>query len=82
MASRARREQQLITRDDGDYCFYCGAQFGQPDLLSSLPVQRTFDHIIPVSEGGTGRLDNSVLAYGPCNGNRGNKLFLDFCQSA
>jgi len=80
MTGRAHREQQLISRDDGDYCFYCGTQFGQLDVLSSRPICRTFDHIIPVSAGGTGRLDNFVLACERCNIHRGSKPFPDFCQ--
>lgn len=50
---------------DGYQCQYCGEQFQSEDL--------TFDHVIPVSQGGTKSWDNIVSACVDCNRSKGNR---------
>lgn len=40
-------------------CFYCGAKL--------LPANRTLDHKLPISRGGSNTIDNVVPACRPCN---------------
>jgi 5-methylcytosine-specific restriction endonuclease McrA len=40
-------------------CFYCGAKL--------RPANRTLDHKLPLSRGGTNTIDNVVPACRPCN---------------
>lgn len=40
-------------------CFYCGAKL--------VPANRTLDHKLPLSRGGTNTIDNVVPACRPCN---------------
>lgn len=49
-------------RDQG-LCRYCGA--------SNVPM--TIDHLVPVSRGGSNRMENLVLACEGCNGEKGHK---------
>lgn len=61
-----RRKKGRIIARDGDKCHYCELPFvGKGDYMC------TFDHIIPVSQGGTNADDNLVLAHRKCNENRG-----------
>src|SRR5262245_22568450 len=57
---RARAVARLIARD-GDYCWYCGGEF---DVRKRT---RTIDHVVPLTLGGTSRLENLRLACGSCN---------------
>lgn len=57
---RARAVARLIERD-GDHCWYCGFTFSDGERAC------TIDHVVPVSERGTNRLENIRLACFRCN---------------
>ncbi|HMG26582.1 MAG TPA: HNH endonuclease signature motif containing protein [Acidimicrobiia bacterium] len=61
---RARAVARLIARD-GDCCWYCGGEF---DVRKRT---RTIDHVVPLTLGGTSRLENLRLACGSCNHRKG-----------
>lgn len=67
MGPRERRvkKRKLVDRD-GSFCCYCGRWLG--------PTERTFEHVRPLSWGGTHALDNLKLACRECNQRRGNGL--------
>jgi 5-methylcytosine-specific restriction endonuclease McrA len=50
---------------DGYTCQYCGEQFKARDL--------TWDHVIPVAQGGLNRWENLVACCGPCNRRKNDK---------
>jgi 5-methylcytosine-specific restriction endonuclease McrA len=64
MSSRTRKHRyEALLRRDGDTCFWC-----EVGLTSAT---RTLDHLVPLSKGGSNRLDNLVLSCEPCNAERG-----------
>lgn len=63
-----RNKRARIFKRDGWTC-----QLGGCDLRTFPPRERTLDHIIPVSKGGTLRDENLRAACGPCNRLRGNE---------
>lgn len=50
-------------RDRGTHCFYCGAAFSN----TAAGLDRTVDHRLPRSQGGTDALVNMVFACRACN---------------
>lgn len=54
----------IYARDD-HRCQYCGLQFKREQL--------TFDHVIPVAQGGTKSWENIVSACEDCNRRKGNR---------
>jgi hypothetical protein len=58
--TRARAVTRLIERD-GDRCWYCGFTFADGERAC------TIDHVVPVSQGGTNRIENIRLACFRCN---------------
>jgi 5-methylcytosine-specific restriction endonuclease McrA len=67
--SRQAQIARLIVRD-GLNCSYCG--------IPTEEYNRTRDHVIPLSMGGTNTLDNLVLACKSCNGLKGNLTVEEF----
>lgn len=62
-------------RDQGTHCFYCGVRFSE-----EVGCDRTIDHRIPRSQGGTNQLVNMVFACRACNerkADRDESWFLD-----
>lgn len=51
--------RQLLTRDGGAYCFYCGKM--------TTEENRTVEHILAIGEGGNNALGNLALACDTCN---------------
>lgn len=66
LRNRSRKRHQLSSRDGGAICAYCGLRFKLRRL--------TIDHVVPLSRGGTNALTNLVLACGPCNQSKADKL--------
>ena len=73
LASRASRalprrasnvKHEVLRRDHGR-CRYCGAVVARE--------QRTFDHVVPKSQGGTRTPGNTVLACAACNQRKGGR---------
>ena len=63
-----RKRQQLIERDGGTHCYYCGVAFDQT-IKKRVP---TIDHLIPEAQGGHRTdLSNLVLACFRCNTKKG-----------
>ena len=60
-----RWNRAMLVKRDGMVCALCGEPIA---TLSEV----TIDHIVPLSRGGTDRLDNLRLAHEACNKRRGN----------
>lgn len=63
--------EQLGARD-GWRCHLCRRRV-DPSLRAPHPRSRSFDHLIPVSHGGTDAPENLRLAHLRCNVSRGNR---------
>ena len=66
----AKREQ--VRARDGDDCWWC---FRPMDFAATARKTQapTIEHLLPLSLGGTGRLDNLVLCHPGCNRQLGNR---------
>lgn len=58
-------KNRVYKRDRGT-CFYCGCRVRYDG------EERTLDHVIPKSKGGTNRMWNLVLSCKPCNKSKGD----------
>lgn len=67
-AKVALNKKNLYSRDHGT-CQYCGKHMGM--------TSATIDHVIPRSRGGKNTWENVVLACGPCNYTKGDRLLAD-----
>lgn len=83
---RARRHRLLwalrkqVEARDGTACHYCGGEtfvlpVGVPFDTDQLKAERTLDHRVPVSRGGTDTLDNLVIACRTCNNRKGTRSY-------
>jgi 5-methylcytosine-specific restriction endonuclease McrA len=61
--------EQLGVRD-GWRCHLCRLRV-RWNLVSPHPMSATFDHLIPISDGGTDAPENLALAHRFCNSSRG-----------
>lgn len=68
---RQNKRDRLIERD-GLLCHWCREPF-------SFQHPMTFEHLIPLANGGTNDDDNLVLACAPCNHARGNRVICAGC---
>ena len=68
---RWRRVTQIMARD-GEMCSICGERLSRKVDDHTDPLYITFDHITPISRGGTTELPNLRLAHRFCNSTRGN----------
>ncbi len=64
---RVDRLRSALLDRDGPWCFYCSRPFG-PELPSTL------DHVVPRSRGGPNAIGNLVLACGPCNNRKADRV--------
>lgn len=67
---------QLVSKRDWfnaqqGFCWLCGTPM-RFKYAARDPGCATFDHLIPVREGGTWRADNLLLAHQDCNSRRGH----------
>lgn len=69
--ARGIRITQLMARD-GTCCALCGLPLDRHIKNPLDPQYITFDHLTPVSRGGTDDLDNLQLAHAACNHERGS----------
>lgn len=67
-AETRRIKQQLVERDGPD-CWLCGE--------ATTPFDRTVEHLVAVSRGGTNDLENLALAHTGCNRRMGNLSLAD-----
>lgn len=79
----ARRRRKLLARDP--HCHWCGRHVEEEP--ASDYEKATLDHVIPLHRGGSNGPDNTVLACGPCNERRANKMpeiddpaFQEYCD--
>ena len=56
---------------DGDRCFYC-------DFYFEFESTKTKDHVVPLSNGGKGLLNNTVLCCRDCNTDKANLTLQEF----
>lgn len=61
-----KRDIERLWNRQNRQCAYC------PTPITLLTAQQ--DHVIPVSRGGVHSIGNIVLACGPCNGSKSDKL--------
>lgn len=81
-AEKARRRARLVGAEGnvtpeewaarleefGNLCAYCGKDLGDS------PTQ---DHFVPLSKGGSHKIENIVPACGPCNSKKGDRLLIN-----
>ena len=67
--ARFKLKQQL-SEAQNHRCCYCHVHFSD-DRTS--PYYATYEHVIPISHGGTNELSNLVVACYTCNITRGNR---------
>jgi 5-methylcytosine-specific restriction endonuclease McrA len=63
-----KRVLKLIERD-GNKCFWCGKEC-DPYAKQSKAHRATVEHLIRLADGGTGRMENLVVACRRCNNTR------------
>ena len=56
-----------------EYCFYCGKKMSMRD--------RTIDHIVPITHGGSNCIDNLVICCRRCNGFKGGYTISELIES-
>ena len=62
-----------ILRRNGFTCQICGLAAGDPDPVNLLrKVRLQIDHVVPISEGGTGDRSNLRVLCSACNAGRSN----------
>lgn len=61
--------RKALKARDGNKCRYCGVTVNWRDRKS--PTGATYDHVIPLTAGGTEALDNLVVCCRDCNSRKG-----------
>lgn len=67
---------RLKRRDGSESCFYCHCRFE-----GTKSRQRTMDHRVPLSRGGTNAMANLVFACCACNRRKGDRSEAEFVAS-
>jgi 5-methylcytosine-specific restriction endonuclease McrA len=76
MALNSRQKRRLrLAKAQKKRCYYCGCRmtFRISHNGALPPTAATFEHIIPVSQGGSSHSDNLVIACFSCNNARGDR---------
>jgi hypothetical protein len=76
-ASRRLSRLALVIQRDNSACVWCSKP------LSATHQEATIEHLVPLSLGGEDKVENMLLACGPCNHSRQSVLALDwleYCQ--
>lgn len=68
------KEWITLLKKYNNRCYYCGVKMTKKEG----PRQRTRDHLIPLSRGGTDTLENIVPACRSCNSKKGTKTLEEF----
>lgn len=69
---------QLIERDGGLRCFYCGKPLHRDKTRYQEPDYVCIDHKLPRSKGGGHELSNLALSCRPCNSSKRTKTAEEF----
>jgi 5-methylcytosine-specific restriction endonuclease McrA len=66
---RVRRDQLIWLLAQGSSCHWCSRalDFDRPRGRRPVPDDATLDHLVPLSRGGRGSIDNIVLSCFGCN---------------
>ena len=68
---KSSRRIQLFESQHGR-CYYCDTRLAMDNKYALIPEYATIDHIMPLSKGGSNRVDNKVLACRQCNTVKGS----------
>jgi len=63
--------RKAVRSRDGDFCRYCGRKVNWQDRKSERGG--TYDHVIPIKDGGTDTVDNIVVACRSCSLMKGGR---------
>ena len=67
-----------VVERDGPLCAYCGVVTTTDPPSATRHVERTLDHVVPQSRGGTDTLENCVVACRSCNARKGVRPVLQY----
>lgn len=65
MITETGRKKQRLWKRDGGCCHYCGTKLSWQE--------KTIDHVIPRSKGGSNRTWNLVISCRPCNEDKADR---------
>jgi len=70
-----KRRTQVITKlwEKSKTCYYCNKEV--------LRKERSLEHIVPLSRGGTNKQSNLAITHHECNAKKGNKLIEEMEQA-
>jgi 5-methylcytosine-specific restriction endonuclease McrA len=72
-AARRRNARAKMFEEQGGLCYYCQGQMTLEKRAFPLPNYASFEHVLPIALGGSGRRENLRLACWICNHAMGRK---------
>jgi 5-methylcytosine-specific restriction endonuclease McrA len=68
-AKEKRRKVRSLLSKFGKLCFYCNVEMipRKPGQTNICDLAMTIDHVVPLSKGGSNKLENLVLCCNKCN---------------
>lgn len=72
LRSRVRRKVVEKLRGLHRFCHLCGEPIGDNVTDPTHPMFITLDHLIPLSKGGSNKIENLHLAHRKCNLDKGD----------